>query len=114
MFFLQGIIKTAQSAENEIHRIATLTNKDKAKIETLGRARINAQRVFNYLLHHPLTTIARTSKATGLSIPAVITNFKHLQKVGILREITGQAKNRVYEYEAYMRILDQDMEPLKE
>jgi Fic family protein len=111
-FFLEGVMSSAHAGEEEIQKIVDLTRDDREKIETLGRARINAQRVYGYLLKHPLTTILKTATTTGLSIPAITRNFGHLQDLGILREITGKGKNRVFEYSAYMRILAQDMEPL--
>jgi Fic family protein len=112
LFFLDGIITSGQAAEHEITRITALIKQDTEKIETLGRARINAHKVFDHLLHHPLTTIASISKATGLSVPAATNNIQHLQNIGVLRETTGQGKNRIYEYEAYMRILGKDMDPI--
>ena len=92
--------------------LSPLSSTTGEKIEGLGRARINGYKVFEHLLHHPLTTIASISKAIGLSVPAVTTNVRNLEKIGVLRETTGQGKNRIYEYTACMQILAKDMDPI--
>jgi Fic family protein len=53
------------------------------------------------------------SKTLGISQPTIQKSLDHLQKLGIVREITGKRRRRLYEYTRYLRILDEGTEPLR-
>jgi hypothetical protein len=38
---------------------------------------------------------------------------ENLETVGIVREITGKQRDRIYVYDRYVKILDQGTEPLR-
>ncbi|MOA64192.1 hypothetical protein D3C78_1901730 [compost metagenome] len=51
---------------------------------------------------------------TGLSPNTVARMLLLLQdELGILREITGQRRNRVFTYPAYLDLLNQEFEPFQ-
>jgi len=49
-------------------------------------------------------------KALGVTAPSVRSAVKNLEKLRILREITGKQRDRVYIYDPYMKILDKGTE----
>jgi Fic family protein len=79
--------------------------KDRARIATAERAG-SALRVHEQLQKHPFLTAAKTRALTGLTIPTINTSFGALQRLGIVTEVTGRSRDRVYCYKAYVDLLD--------
>ena len=67
----------------------------------------NVRAVFDYLEQHPIIDIKRTAAALGISYNTTATAVKKLQELGILKETTNAARNRVFAYEEYLQILRQ-------
>ncbi len=112
-FFFTGIRETADEAARTARKLMALAAKDQERVQTLGRAAGSALRVHDFLQRRPLTSIALCSKMLKLSFPPVMKAMEHLSKLGIVREVTGQKRNRVFAYHAYLRLLSEDTEPLK-
>jgi Fic family protein len=87
--------------------------KDHEKIVGLGRASASALRVHAELKRAPLLAVPIASKQLRISQPTIQKSLEHLGRLGIVEEITGQRRGRVYRYTAYLRILDEGTEPLK-
>jgi hypothetical protein len=47
------------------------------------------------------------------SAPTVAKAFDHLGRLGILREITGRERRRLFVYEPYLQILNEGTEPIR-
>jgi DNA-binding MarR family transcriptional regulator len=60
----------------------------------------------------PVNTIARLAADTGLSVPAVTDSLEAMERLGLVREITGRKRGRVFSYAPYLEVLQQGMEPL--
>ena len=58
----------------------------------------------------PVCTIQRLAKTTKLTLPTVAKALDVLVQVGIVREITGKKRHRVYSYTGYMTILGEGTE----
>ncbi len=111
-FFLEGVQVTASNAVDTARRLLALFQQDEQKIQRLGRSASTVLRVFRLFCERPLLTLNQLSKQTGLSFPAVSKSVEALVNAGILREITGQKRNRVFAYEKYLDILNEGTEPL--
>ena len=66
-------------------------------------------------MHHalqsrPLKTIARVAAETKLSVPAVTDSLKAMSQLGLVREITGRRRGRVFSYTPYLEVLNEGME----
>lgn len=109
-FFLDGVAETANQAVQTAHNIFELFEADAAKIQTLGRAASSAVVVHQYLQKHALTTSGKASGELALSEPTVNSALRHLQRLGIVQEITGKQRRRVYAYDAYLSILREGTE----
>lgn len=108
-FFLTGVLETAEQAASAVKQILELFARDRAKIETRGRS--------VFLLHQrfqerPLLSIADAAQHLSLSRPAISTAMKQLEELGIVREITGKQRARIYLYGDYFAILNEGTEPL--
>jgi len=111
-FFLEGVQQTAQQATDTAGLILRLFDEDRRKIGHLGRKAGSAQRVLDQLRRHPITTIPNAAAQLRLTAPTIRSAVESLETLGIVREITGKQRDRIYLYDQYVRILDKGTEPL--
>ena len=112
-FFLQGVQETAEQGAATTRAILKLFREDRGRIEGLGRAAASALRVFSQLQATPLLSVARTAGTLELSVPTISTAVKNLEELGIIRELTGRRRDRVFIYSRYLDILSEGTEPLR-
>jgi Fic family protein len=112
-FFLEGVKDTSAQAVNAARRIVNLMNADRRKIEALGRPASSGLRAHQYMQTHPIFSIVATTEATRMSFPTVSAAVDHLQRLGIVREITGKQRRRLFVYREYLDILNEGAEPLR-
>ncbi len=72
----------------------------------LGRTAGSALRAQEALRRRPVASIADVCRWAGLTHPTAGVALDRLQEVGVVRELTGRKRNRVFAYEGYLRILD--------
>jgi len=111
-FFLEGVEQTAAGAVDTAHRLLALFRDDTARIQTLGRSAANTLRVFDALRRRPLARIDALATQTGIAFPTAARAIEALQRLGIVREITGRKRERVFAYAHYLDILNEGAQPL--
>jgi Fic family protein len=109
-FFQEGVEQIASNAVETAKRLLLLFQQDEQKIQAMGRSASTTMRVFRVLCEHPLANLNRICKLTGLSFPAGSKGMRQLKTLGIVREITGQQRNRVFAYQQYLSILNEGTE----
>jgi DNA-binding Lrp family transcriptional regulator len=57
-------------------------------------------------------SLPEASRLLNLSLPAVGKAARNLEGLGIVREVTGRARNRLYAYSEYLALLTEGTEPL--
>ncbi len=107
-FFLNALDESAQDAINTIDELSELHNKNISKIQSLGKAKINVLRVFDYIEAHPIIDITKTTEALQLSYNTVSTAVKRLEDLDILTPTKNISRNRTFAYEEYLKILRRD------
>ena len=111
-FFLEGVEQTANQAFDAAMRIANLFRQDRERITERGERVGSALRLHDFLQRNPLVTANRLGQETGLSAPTVNVALADLEKLGIVAEMTGKKRGRVFGYTAYLRILNEGTTPL--
>ncbi len=109
-FFLQGVRETAENAAATARRLTERFAADWERLATEGRKAGSALRVHEALQERPILSIPETRKRTGLAFPTVSAAMRLLEAAGVVREITGFSRNRVYVYGEYLRILNEGVE----
>lgn len=112
-FFLEGTATTAQEASETAMRVLRLFSADRRKIEKLGRSASSALRVHEYMQRKPIANIAAAARALKLSIPTVTVALNHLVRLGIVEEVTGKRRDRLFTYSRYFNIVSEGTEPLR-
>jgi Fic family protein len=112
-FFLIGVRDTADQAANAARRILILFEQDQRKIESLGRPAASVLRVFQHMQRNPIVAIPTTAKKIGISAPTVAKSLGHMIELGILHEVTGRERHRLFVYDKYLAILNEGTEPIR-
>ena len=112
-FFLSGVIDTAEQAIRAAQRTLDLFRDDRLRIEKLGRPAASALRLHHALQKSAILSIPGAAKRVGLSQPTITAALAHLAKLGIVRETTGRKRQKLYVYDAYLKILSEGAEPIK-
>ena len=111
-FFLEGVEQTARGAVQTARRVIELFEADNRRVQQIGRAAANALRVLAALRERPVLTLRYLRDADSMTFPTAAKAMQSLMKMGIARELTGQRRNRVFVYDAYLSILNEGGEPL--
>jgi len=112
-FFLEGVLETANSAVETGRRLVELFESDVARIREIGRAAANALRVQDALRSRPLATVGDLAERARISYPTAARAVEALCRLGILREVTGRSRDRIFAHDAYLAILSEGTEPLE-
>jgi Fic family protein len=111
-FFLEGVGETAAGAVDTAQRLLALFASDAERVRGIGRAAANALRVFDALRRRPLADVDRLARQTGVAYPTAARAVDALVNLGILRELTGRRRGRVFAYDRYIAILNEGAQPL--
>jgi len=79
----------------------------------LGRPAASVLRVFQHMQRNPIVSIPATAKKIGVSAPTVAKSLQHMRRLGMLRDITGRERHRLFVYEPYLAILNEGTEPIQ-
>jgi len=109
-FFADAVTATAIQAVETAQQVLDLSRDDKRKIGGLGRAAASTERVHQAMLEHPIATSNWLVKKTGISPATVNKCLTHLERLGIVSELTARKRNRVFSYTQYVQILNQGTE----
>lgn len=66
--------------------------------------------LFSYIEQHPIYTIGAASEALDMSYNSVAAATNKLVDLGVVKEATNAARNRVFAYEDYLGILREGTE----
>lgn len=106
LFFLTGVIETAEQAVSTARGLHALLQKDETRLQDYKRKSGSLIKIHKYLQLHPLSSISRISAGVHLSFPTVKSAIDELVRLDILRELTGKERNRLYAYKEYIDILN--------
>jgi len=107
-FYLRCVSESADDGINAAKRLFALIDKDRRTVADSEATTIPAVRLFNLLPEHPIVTVSSAMKLTKTSKPTAMKAIDALRKAGILKETTGKRRDRVYAYDAYLKVLAED------
>lgn len=103
-FFLVGVIETAQSSTATFDHILKLQKQVETQLQTLGSRTANAQKVMYYLYQHPMLDAAKVGEVADVSAASAYKIIADLEQFGILKEITGGKRGKMYVFDAYLKL----------
>lgn len=110
-FFLKGVAEVSGQAAETAAAILRMREEYRAKItDRLGRAAGSGHRVMDKLFEHPIVTVATVRKWLNVTQAAANTLVRNLVEMGLLKEITGYARNRRFRFDPYLRLFEDSEE----
>jgi Fic family protein len=101
-FFLEGVAVIADEAVAAVKALFDLVATDRARVLASGSTSITAARLFEQLPGHPVVTIGGVTTLLDTTKPTASKAVSALVDAGVLVEITGQRRDRIYSYAAYL------------
>ncbi|MFN9392160.1 MAG: Fic family protein [Flavobacteriales bacterium] len=101
-FFLRGVIETSESSSRALRDILELKKElEEKRIYTLGKKVPGAKKLLDYLFYHLVADASDVAIVTGLSSVSSYKMIEDFLRLGILREMTGNKRNRIFIFEEY-------------
>ncbi len=111
LFFLRGVIEVSKQATETARRILELRERHRQAItDALPRTAANGHRLLEHLYEKPIVSVNDVQELIGTAYPAandLVTRFNELE---ILHEFTGQARNRKFNYQAFVQLFNDNGE----
>ena len=107
-FFLIGIIETAGQGVATARSILDLFERDRTRLESSNRVSPALLKVFADLQRRPVTSGRDLAARAELTAPTINAALKKLAEIGVIEEITGKRRDRVFAYKEYLALLQQE------
>lgn len=111
-FFLEGVAEVAASTTATTQRIVGMIERDRQTIHELGRGAATGLRLHDLATRQLVIRPARVAQELELTDPTVYSAIRRLEAAGILREITGRRRGKLWVYDEYVTLMSEGTEPL--
>ncbi len=111
-FFLDGIGSTAEQAAETAAKLRQLFREDRERIQKLGKASGTAIQVHAYLQAQPVSSIRKIASGISKTVAPVAEALHNLQQMGIVNEVTGRRRNRIFVYQHCLDLIGSGTEPI--
>ena len=110
IFFLRGVASEARDAVVRARRIQDLHEQYREQM-LAAHAPAGVLQVIDLLFIRPLVTVRQVEHNLGITYQTARRYVNQLEEIGILREITGQARNRVYRADEVLAAIEEPLNP---
>ena len=108
--FIEGVAQSAAETMESIRQFADLRERHRSAIgKGFGHATVRGLRVLERLFAEPYTSISDVRGITGTSFVAANQLATRLVDLGVLEEVTGYRRNRVFRYGAFVRLFEEGL-----
>ena len=104
-FFLECVHEAAADGVRVAQALHALVGRDRSRIIAHDRPTVAAVQLLDCLPSSPVVTVPRASELVGLTAPPTRKAINLLESLGVLREISGKRRGRVYAYHNYLQVL---------
>lgn len=109
-FFADAIINTTTQAVETAQRLMKLSADDEKRINKLKRKTSSVHLIHKAMLERPMSSPNWIQGKTQLSPATVNACLRELEQLEIVKEVTGQKRNRLYSYDKYIQIMNEGTE----
>ncbi|MDE0556155.1 MAG: Fic family protein [Candidatus Poribacteria bacterium] len=104
IFFLNGIVETTEHGIKTFKAIMELQQEYEEKILVLRSRAKNAQKLLNFMYDDPIVSVNWVVEELNMNFPTANRLLKSLTELGVLKEITGFSRNRLFVLEKYLNL----------
>lgn len=106
MFFFDAVAETSLQALKTSEKIISIRKHDMDKVTDMGRSGKNGILLYNSLFRRPMMRIKDIGRITGLTKQNANLLAEKFVSAGILKEITGRVRNRIFIYKKYVDLFE--------
>ena len=104
-FFLRGVLEVSDQAAAAAAEILALREKHRRLVaDSFGRSAANGMRVLELLYRFPVISVNQVSQYAGIDFSPANHLVARFVEQGLLHEITGNKRNRLFQYRPYTDI----------
>lgn len=109
LFFVDAVTDTAAQAVSTAQQLNTLRNDHRLLVSSLGRMAPSAKQMLDVLYEYPIANINTLVRHSGITAATAgkVMDLLSQPHLALVRELTGQKRNRVFAYSAYIDTLNQ-------
>jgi len=114
VFFLEGVHQVSAEASQTARTILALRDKHRELLGSQFKKGAGAPlTLLEHLFERPILSVEAIAEVTDLTFSAANKMVKRMEELGVLKEITGQRRNRRFAYQDYLALFDdpQDLRP---
>ena len=111
-FFLTGVKLVSEDVVQTASRLHEIVKEDRRKLMEHPQVTVVSIRLLEGLPQKPIFTVAEIIKKMDLSAPPLNKAVNLLIKLGLLTEVTGKRRDRVFKYETYLNVLAEGTEAI--
>ena len=112
-FFLVGVAETAFNSRTTFEKIIELRHRSEEKVLLLGKRARVAQQLLLQLYSQPIMNAQQIASRIRVTYPSASSLAKSFEEVGILQEITGFKRNRLFVFKEYLNLFADHRIPKK-
>ena len=105
-FFLECVREAADDGVDAARQLFAILDGHRRRVIKHPAATIPAIRLLDLLPVHPVVTLPSTIELLGTSKPTASKAIEALRRGGVLHEITGKRRDRIYAYRDYLKVLN--------
>ncbi len=110
-YFVDGLVWTAEDCIAVTEELSERFEVDQQQLFRLGRRALSAGSAHEAFARRPMLNLRELSKESRLSLNTAASATDTLVELGIVSERTGQLRNRIFAYDAYIDILSRGGQP---
>lgn len=106
VFFLHGVEETARASASVFRSVLDLKQRIEREVlpRFTSRRQDNAQALMRHLYAQPVVNVERVARITGVSTNTASMLIADMVSFGVLAEITGQRRNRLFIFHEYLSL----------
>jgi len=108
-FFLRAVAEVANAATETARRILRLREEHRELIRARASGRANAEHLLDHLFEQPILNVRQAAEMIDVSFPTANALISQLVEIGLLEEITGGGRKRLFSYKYYLDLFTVDL-----
>lgn len=101
-FFLNGVIATAENGTETLNRLMALQKEYESIAQQMGNRSANAMKLIDLLYKNPYIDTQKAADYLNITFPTANTLMLDLVNRGVLHEITGAKRGKIYVLHKYL------------
>jgi Fic family protein len=103
-FFLVGVITTAKKGISTFDAILKLKKEIEESVQQVGKRSTSILKILDYLYQKPILDSQKAAKITQVSVSTAYKIIDDMVALGILKEITGGKRGKIYTFDKYIKL----------